>query len=276
MTETPSAAAPHRVALITGAFGGIGSAIARRLAAQRFDLGLLDKVPPAQGLIDELAASGVRVHCLTGDVGEAGEVQSSVRELRAALGPVTTLINNAGITANIAPLERMDDAAWQRELATNLTGPLYLAQAVLPDMVAAGWGRIVNVSSIAARGGLALQTGYAMTKTGLLGLNRNLALEYARHGITSNAVLPGLIETEAVRRMPAAVRDDAVSMVPARRLGQPEEVAALVGFLCSEEAAFVNGAEIDVGGGIHLSPVVLGSQRLIAERQRLARRHDAV
>ncbi|MGB3865153.1 MAG: SDR family NAD(P)-dependent oxidoreductase [Xanthobacteraceae bacterium] len=276
MTETPSVAMSPRVALITGAFGGIGSAIARRLAAQRFDLGLLDKAPPPSDLIDDLAAFEVRVHCLAGDVGDASEVQASVRELRAAFGPVTALINNAGITANIAPLERMDEAAWQRELATNLTGPLYLAQAVLPDMVAAGWGRIVNVSSMAARGGLALQTGYAMTKTGLLGLNRNLALEYARHGITSNAVLPGLIETEAVRRMPAAVRDDAVSMVPARRLGQPEEVAALVGFLCSNEASFVNGAEIDVGGGAHLSPVVLGSQRLIAERQRLALRRDAV
>lgn len=272
---TADSSAPRRLALVTGACGGIGRRIALRLAAQGMDLGLLDRAEAPADQCGALAALGARVHAMAADVGDAAQVRRAVDGLQAALGPVACLVNNAGLTANVAPVEALSEAAWQRELATNLGGPLYLAQAVLPGMVRQGWGRIVNISSMAARGGLIRQAGYAATKTGLLGLNRNLAAEHGGHGITSNAVLPGLIETEAVRGMPPAVRDDVLSMVPARRLGQPAEVAALVGFLCSEEAGFINGAEIDINGGAHLSPLVLGSQRLVAERQAFARRASA-
>jgi len=260
-----------RVALVTGALGGIGRAIALQLARRGFDLGLLDQSLPPDEFLEALREFSVRVHGLAVDVGEPDQVKAATAELRTTLGPVLCLVNNAGLTANIAAVEQLDDAGWQRELATNLSGPLYLAQAVLPDMISAGWGRIINVSSMAARRGLIRQAGYAATKTALLGLNRNLALEHACHGITSNAVLPGLIETPAVCQMPSMILNDVLSMVPARRLGQPEEVAALIGFLCSDEAAFVNGAEIDIGGGAHLCPVILGSQRLVAERQSFAR-----
>jgi NAD(P)-dependent dehydrogenase (short-subunit alcohol dehydrogenase family) len=142
-------------------------------------------------------------------------------------------------------------------------------------MVTRGWGRIVNISSGAALGGLYRQAGYSASKSGLLGLTRNIALEHARHGITCNAVLPGLIGTPAVLGMPAEVLADAVALTPARRTGRPEEIAAMVAFLCSEDAAFVNGAEIPVDGGGRLSPAVLGSVREIRARQAAQRGESA-
>ena len=158
-------------------------------------------------------------------------------------------------------------AGWQRELDVNLTAPFLLTQALLPAMVAQGWGRIVNVSSLAGRGGLYQQAGYSASKSGLLGLTRAVTLEHARHGITCNAILPGLIETVPVGQLPALIRDDVLSLVPARRTGTPDEVAALVAFLCSDDAAFINGAEIEIDGGAHLCQVVLGSAREVLARR---------
>jgi NAD(P)-dependent dehydrogenase (short-subunit alcohol dehydrogenase family) len=128
-------------------------------------------------------------------------------------------------------------------------------------MAERGFGRIVNISSVAARGGLFNQAGYSATKAGLLGLTHTIALEYARFGVTCNAVLPGLIGTENVLAMPAEIRDHAVAQTPARRLGKPEEIARLVAFLCGGDAGFINGAEIDISGGGHLNTMVLGSRK---------------
>lgn len=269
-----SAAAPGRlagrVALVTGAGGGIGGAIARRLAADGAAVALMD-LPAAQAALDALAealrADGARCAIAVGDVADAGSVRAAIGTLEAALGPIDCLVNNAGLTGHIAPVATMSAEGWSRELAVNLTGPLNTTQAVLPGMVARGWGRIVNISSGAALGGLYRQAGYSASKSGLLGLTRNVALEHARHGITCNAVLPGLIGTPAVLGMPAEVLADAVALTPARRTGRPEEIAAMVAFLCSEDAAFVNGAEIPVDGGGRLSPAVLGSVREIRARQ---------
>lgn len=264
MTANPPL--PRRVALVTGAAGGIGAAIAQLLAQQGMDLALLDLVEPPLALRQSLQAAGARYAFAQGDLGNPEEAWRLVEMLVAELGPIDCLVNNAGLTRHVAPVTRIKNHFWQRELATNLSGPLYLMQAVLPSMVARGWGRIVNISSMAARAGLYHQAGYSATKTALLGLTRNVALEHARDGITCNAVLPGLIATEAVRAMPPAIVAETVSLVPARRLGSPQEVAALVGFLSSDEAAFINGAEIDVGGGAHLCPIVLGSLRELNER----------
>ena len=156
---------------------------------------------------------------------------------------------------------------WARELAVNLTAPMLLSQALLPGMAAAGWGRIVNISSIAGRTGLYHQAGYSATKAGLIGLMRAIMLEHARHGISRNAVLPGMTNTAPVQGLPAAIRDDALGLIPARRFGQPEDVAALVGFLCSDAAGYINGTEIDIGGGAHLGQIVLGSGREVAARR---------
>ncbi len=256
-----------RVAIVTGAARGIGRAIALRLARAGADLGLVD---PGDG-VDETAAQvralGRRAVVERADVGDAAQARAAVDSIREQLGPVGCLVNNAGITNNIANLARMDDGAWERELAVNLTGPFNMVRAVIGDMVEARWGRIVNLSSMAARGGLFNQAGYSASKAGLLGLTRNVTLEYARHGITCNAILPGLIETQAVAAMPKVIRDQAMVLTPAGRTGTPEEVAALVAFLCGEEAGYVNGAEIDIDGGSKLCPVVLGSVREVEARR---------
>jgi NAD(P)-dependent dehydrogenase (short-subunit alcohol dehydrogenase family) len=133
-------------------------------------------------------------------------------------------------------------------------------------MAERGFGRIVNVSSSAARNGLHNQVGYSATKAAVLGLTRNVTIEYASQGITCNAVLPGLIGTENVCAMPKTIREHALGFVPARRLGEPEEVAYLIAFLCSDMASFVNGADIPVDGGALLNPIVLGSRKAVAER----------
>jgi NAD(P)-dependent dehydrogenase (short-subunit alcohol dehydrogenase family) len=191
----------------------------------------------------------------------AEEIAAGVATIVAELGSVDLPVNNAGIVNNIAPFAKMKQAAWEREIGVNLTGAFNLARAVIGPMAERGFGRIVNISSVAARGGLFNQAGYSATKAGLLGLTHTIALEYARFGVTCNAVLPGLIGTENVLGMPAEIREQAVAQTPARRLGRPEEIARLVAFLCGEDAGFISGAEIDISGGGHLNTMVLGSRK---------------
>ncbi len=265
----------NKVIVVTGAGGGIGRSIAARLASEGAHLALFDigdSVDETVAAIAEVAAgAGAHVFAARVDVADAAAVRDAVDRARAALGPVAGLVNNAGLTANVAPLLRMADDAWARELAVNLTGPFNLIRAVLPDMVAQRWGRIVNISSAAARGGLFRQAGYSASKAGLLGLTRNVTLEFADQGITCNAILPGLIETPAVAKMPKVITDYALSLTPARRLGQTDEIAAVVAFLCSDESGYVNGAEIDVDGGGRLCPMVLGSVREVEARRDFGR-----
>ena len=264
-----------KVIVVTGAGGGIGRSIAARLASEGAHLALLDigeSVDDTASAIAGIAAvAAAKVFTARVDVADVDAVRAAVALGRDALGPVGGLVNNAGLTANVAPLLRMADDAWARELAVNLTGPFNLIRAVLPDMIALRWGRIVNISSAAARGGLFRQAGYSASKSGLLGLTRNVTLEYADQGITCNAILPGLIETPTVAKMPKAITDYALSLTPARRLGTPDEIAALVAFLCSDESGYLNGAEIDVDGGGRLCPMVLGSVREVEARRDFGR-----
>lgn len=261
-----------RVALITGAGGGIGRSIARWLANEGADLALLDVNESVEETARQLAGSGRRIITIRADVADSAQVREAVASVIDRMGKVDCLINNAGLTAMIAPLERMEDEQWARELGVNLTGPFNLIRAVLPGMVQQKWGRIVNISSAAGRGGLFRQAGYSASKAGLIGLTRNVTLEYAAHGITCNAILPGLIETPTVVKMPPAIMDYALSLTPARRAGATDEIAATVAFLCSEEAAYMNGAEIDVDGGARLCPIVLGSTREVESRLAFAGR----
>lgn len=289
-------ALPRRNILVTGAAGGLGLAITRRLLRQGFGVAMLDMAASlhevAASLAAELAiqlsthpgpspaanpatnpaantpaASGAPLAFARADLADPAQITAALAQLQSELGALDGLVNNAGIAAHIAPVVRMGLAGWQRELDVNLTAPFLLSQALLPAMVARGWGRIVNVSSLAGRGGLYQQAGYSATKSGLLGLTRAVTLEHARHGITCNAILPGLIETAPVGLLPPLIRDDALSLVPARRTGTPDEVAALVAFLCGEDAGFINGAEIDIDGGAHLCQVVLGSTREVLQRR---------
>ena len=251
----------NRGVLVTGAASGIGRVTALRFAQAGARLALADLQPAVERVAAEAVALGADAAAWILDVADWPAVEAAVAEIERRLGPIDCLVNAAAIVDHIAPLGKMKPERWQQELAVNLSGPFHMIRAIAPGMAARGFGRIVNVASAAARGGLALQAGYAASKSGLLGLTRNAALEFARHGVSCNAVLPGMIATEKVLAMPEPIRAAATAATPARRFGTPEEVAALIAFLCSDEAGFINGAEIDITGGLHLNTLVLGGSR---------------
>lgn len=248
-----------RIALVTGAARGIGRVIATVMAEAGARVALADRDDAVGRTTDELRAQGHQVAAVVFDVASPEGVRAGVEQACSQLGVVDLLVSNAGIVDHIAPVARMERERWTQELEVNLGGAFHLLQAVLPGMVAQHHGRIVLISSVAALGGLHRQAGYAASKAGLLGLAKTVTLEHARDGITCNAVLPGLIETEAVASMPAQIRDATIASTPARRLGRMEEVAELVTFLASDAAGFINGAEIRIDGGFSLNTGTLGS-----------------
>jgi NAD(P)-dependent dehydrogenase (short-subunit alcohol dehydrogenase family) len=226
-----------RKALVTGAARGIGAAIADRLASDGMDVVTLD-VQAGCDIVLDLATDAL-----------------------PALDDVDVCVANAGITTTIAPAHRMTAEQWARDIDVNLTGAFRTVQACLGGMRERRHGRIVVISSVAALGGLPGQVAYAASKAGQLGMVRTLASENARHGITVNAILPGLVATEQVLAMPDQVRERVLSAVPTGRLVEPAEIAAAVAFLCGDEAGQVNGQAIAVDGGASLGQLSLGSER---------------
>ena len=257
-----------RTALVTGAARGIGREIALVLAEDGANVAVADRLAEVEDTARVVAALGRRSAAAVFDVANAEEVRAGVATIREQLGDVDVLVNNAGIVDNIAPLARMTEEAWQREIGVNLSGAFHVIQATIGAMVTKRWGRVINISSIAALGGLHNQAAYAASKAGLIGLTHTVTLEFARHGITCNAILPGLIGTETVRSMPREIRDTVLASVPARRLGEPREIGYLVSFLASNRAAFVNGAAIPIGGGASLNTLTVGSRKELAEMSR--------
>ncbi|MDA8193421.1 MAG: SDR family NAD(P)-dependent oxidoreductase [Thermaerobacter sp.] len=258
VTSVPASA---RLALVTGAARGIGRAIAVRLAADGHPLVIVDQDGSLAKIGADLEAGGARVLARQGDVSQAAFFDEVITEACARFGAIAILVNNAGITNNISKTERMPIDRWQRELDVNLSSVFYGARRTLPMMREAGWGRIINISSIAAVGGLECQPGYAASKAGILGLTQTIALEYAATGITCNAILPGMIATPAVRTMPRELRAQALRLIPAGNFGEPQEVAALASFLASEQARYITGAAIPVDGGAHLNLITLARIR---------------
>lgn len=252
-----------KIALVTGAARGIGRAAALRLADAGADVAVSDLQPAVEETAVRIRERGRRAAAATFDVSDPVQVDAGVRQLRAALGDVDILVSNAAIVNNIAPLTRMSHDRWQREIAVNLGGAFNLIQAVIGPMIERGWGRIIVMSSGAAHGGLHHQAAYAASKAGLIGLVQTVTLEHARHGITCNAILPGLIDTETVQHMPAEIREASRANTPAQRLGTMEDVAHLIAFLASDHAGFINGAEIDIDGGMRLNTGSLGSRKEI-------------
>ncbi len=250
-----------RTALVTGAARGIGRATARVLAEAGARVAVADRDVAVEETAESLRSQGHEVAAVTFDVASPDGARAGVSRVREVLGDVDVLVSNAGIVDHIAPLVRMQRERWATELDVNLGGAFHLLQAVLPVMVERRWGRIVVISSVAAPGGLYRQAGYAASKAGLLGLAKTVTLEHARDGITCNAVLPGLIETETVAAMPEEIRSAAIAGTPARRLGRMEEVAKLIAFLASDGAGYINGAEIRIDGGFSLNTAALGSRR---------------
>lgn len=239
-----------RTALVTGAAGGIGAAVAAMLAEEGVAVAVVDlDEGAAKDRAETLAAAGARAIGIGADVTEVDEVAAAVESARSVLGPVDILVNNAGFTRDHT-IVRMADADWDSVIDVVLKGAFLCSRAVLPGMIERGWGRVVNMSSRAHLGNPG-QVNYSAAKAGLLGFTRALALENGKHGVTVNAVAPGIIDTAAVRglRHYASVKRNAEATLPLPRLGRVEDVAAAVTFLSSESAGYITGEVLHVTGG---------------------------
>ncbi|MBI3966936.1 MAG: 3-oxoacyl-ACP reductase FabG [Chloroflexi bacterium] len=241
-----------RVAFVTGAARGLGKATALALAAAGADVAVADVNEAVETTAEEIRAAGRRSVAAVFDVAQPGSVRIGVSAAEKALGPIEILVNNAAITTNVALVHEMRRDAWDRELAINLGGVFNCIQAVLPQMLERRYGRIVNISSVAGTLGGQGQASYAASKAGIIGLTRTVALEGARAGITCNAVVPGVIATDAYYAIPERLRDRIVKRVAMGRPGEPADVANAVVFLASDQARYVTGATLVVGGGIDL------------------------
>jgi NAD(P)-dependent dehydrogenase (short-subunit alcohol dehydrogenase family) len=259
-----------KIVLVTGAARGIGRISAFQLAEEGADVGVVDVLAEVEQTALEIKKTGRRSAAAVFDVSDPLQVRVGLEKIRQELGNIDVLVNNAAIVNNVAYLTKMSQEVWAREIAVNLTGPFNMIKEVIEPMVKKKWGRIINISSLGATGGLHKQSAYAASKAGILGLTKTVTLEYARYGITCNAILPGLIETELVSRMPPEIREASLALIPARRIGKMEEVAHLIVFLASDLASFINGAEINVDGGMRLNVGTLGSRKEIREFEKAA------
>lgn len=240
-----------RIAVVTGGGSGIGRAVAQRLARDEAAIAVWDlNSAGAAETARMIADAGGKAIALHVDAANATAIKGAANKTRAELGPITIIVNNAGITGNVPFLELPEDA-WDRMMAVNLKGPYLCTKEVLPDMLAAGWGRIINITSSSIQTGAANMAHYVASKGGLMGLTKALAMEFAAKGITANMVPPGFIDTPMLRASPVNVDAYAATM-PMKRPGKPEDIAAACAYLASEEAGYVTGQTISVNGGRYL------------------------
>jgi acetoacetyl-CoA reductase len=244
-----------RLALITGGMGGLGETISTKMS----DAGYLVAVtcsPANKGANEWRAAMksrGYDFHTFACDVADFDSSKACVEKVVGDLGAVDILVNNAGITRDMT-FRKMTKPDWDAVLRTNLDSVFNMTKQVCDAMVDRGWGRIINVSSVNGSKGAFGQTNYAAAKAGMHGFTKSLALEVAKKGVTVNTISPGYIGTKMVTAIPKDILDSKIiPQIPLGRLGRPEEVAGLIIYLCSEEAAFVNGANIAINGGQHMA-----------------------
>ena len=234
-----------RVALVTGGSRGIGEAISKALQADGHTVAATYAGNDAKAAAFT-EATGIRTY--KWDVADYAASKAGIAQVEADLGPIDIVVANAGITRD-APFHKMTPEMWHEVIDTNLTGVFNTVHPVWPGMRDRGFGRIVVISSVNGQKGQFAQVNYAATKAGDLGIVRSLAQEGAAKGITANAVCPGYIATEMVMAVPEAVREKIIGMIPAGRLGEPEEIARCVAFLVSDAASFINGSTISANGG---------------------------
>jgi len=244
----------RRTALVTGGASGIGAATCRMLARKGVAVAVLDiNLDGARSVSAEIAAEGGISLAVKADIADRALIDLALQTIRQTLGPITVLINNASVESFMA-IEDIGLELWQRQLAVNLTGVYQMIQATLPDMHAAGWGRIVNISAIGAQTGATRMAHYTASKGGVIAMTRSLAVELGPRGITVNSVSPGFILTPMSQR---AIEADLFGVAPETiyktypipRMGAPDEVAAACAFFASEEASYITGQLLGVNGG---------------------------
>jgi 3-oxoacyl-[acyl-carrier protein] reductase len=265
-----------RVAFVTGGSRGLGRADALTLARAGADVviadllvesdlseetdayGPLATVARQQGMVhtestaEEIRAMGRNALAVRCDVTDRDQVASAVERTVEELGSVDILVNNAGTLDHVGQFQHQAPELWARDLNVNLTGAFNCAQAVWPHMKEGGWGRVVNMASVAGTLGGFGQASYSTTKAGLLGLTKTLAMEGGRHGITCNAIVPGIIGTEAFNMANPAMNERIANRTVFKRPGEPQDIANAIAFLCSDLAAYVTGIELNVSGGVEL------------------------
>ncbi len=244
-----------KIALVTGGVGGIGTAACKKLAQDGFFVVANYVVPGSDApWLEAMAAAGftsdhaVAMHA---DVSDFEAAAAMAQEIEAKYGPVVVLVNCAGITRD-ASFRKMSLDQWRAVMSTNLDSAFNMTKHVIEGMIAANWGRIINISSVNGVKGSFGQTNYAAAKAGILGFTKSLALEVAKKGVTVNAISPGFIDTPMTKAIPDAVRADIVASIPTERMGTPEDIANAISFLASEASSYVTGTNLSVNGGVHL------------------------
>jgi 2-hydroxycyclohexanecarboxyl-CoA dehydrogenase len=240
-----------KTAVVTGAGSGIGRAIAIRLARDGAAVAVWDlNGDPARETAAMIEQAGGRAVALAVDAADADAIWQAAQDTRKIFGPIAILVNNAGITGTVAFLD-LSETMWDRMIAINLKGPFLCTQEVLPDMIEAEWGRIINITSSSTQTGAAKMGHYVASKGGLMGMTKSLAMEFAETGITANIVPPGFIDTPMLRASPVDV-DAYAATTPMKRPGTPEDIAAACAYLASDDAGYVTGQTISVNGGRYL------------------------
>ncbi len=246
--------AQQKIAVVTGGMGGLGESISSKMADAGYKVVVTYSPSNTKwkGWIDEMKGKGYAFGAYPVDVADFDDAAAKVVQIQKEVGAIDILVNNAGITRDMT-FKKMSKADWDAVMHTNLDSCFNMTKQVMDGMVERNWGRVINVSSVNGQKGAFGQTNYSAAKAGIHGFTKALALEVARKGVTINTISPGYIGTKMVTAIPKEILDSKIlPQIPLGRLGKPDEVAGLIIYLCSEEAAFVTGANISINGGQHM------------------------